>query len=136
VLDANNIGGWVGSAHLRDPQFIGGGKNPSGNLTQGGTFESWLRVGYGRKTAGDDPITHMDVADVQKLSVMVRTEPESVPVSVNAATSGQLEAAGFSTPQVERILEQRRARWFDAGDDLQKRAGVRVATNLAKKITF
>jgi hypothetical protein len=66
----------------------------------------------------------------------VRSEPESVPVSVNAATRGQLEAAGFSAPQVGRILKERRARWFAAGDDLETRAGVNVAASVAKRITF
>ena len=43
VLDADNIGGCVGSTtRNRDVSWINGGKNPSGNLTQGGDFESWF----------------------------------------------------------------------------------------------
>ena len=43
VLDAENIGACVGSStNQRDPAWISGGKNPSGNLAQGGAFESWF----------------------------------------------------------------------------------------------
>jgi hypothetical protein len=137
VLDADNIGGWVGSAHLRDPQFIGGGKNPSGNLTQGGDFESWLRVTYGRRTSGVENTTE-NAADARRMANLVRSEPESVPVNVNVATSGQLKAAGFSEAQATRILEARRTQWFAAGDDLQKRAHVsdRVVRDVANRIAF
>ncbi len=41
LLDADNIGGRVGLNVTRAGP-ITGGKNPSGNLTQGGDFESWF----------------------------------------------------------------------------------------------
>ena len=41
VLDGENIGGRVGRNENRPPP-IKGGKNPSGNLAQGGRFESWF----------------------------------------------------------------------------------------------
>ena len=42
-LDADNVGGRVGIDRVRSPLFAPH-RNPSGNLTQGGTFESWLRL--------------------------------------------------------------------------------------------
>jgi len=135
VLDANNIGGWIGSSHLRDTQFIGGGKNPSGNLTQGGTFESWLRVAYGRKGAGGD-VTPGRAVNMKSMANMLRSEPESLPVNVNVATRSQLEVAGFSAPQAARILEARRTQWFADSGDLQKRArvGSQAVRDLARNI--
>ncbi|MGH7491691.1 MAG: YncE family protein [bacterium] len=41
MLDANNIGGRLGTNRKRGGA-IRGGKNPSGNLVQGGDFESWF----------------------------------------------------------------------------------------------
>ncbi len=41
TLDADNVGGRVGLNVARSGP-ITGGQNPSGNLTQGGDFESWL----------------------------------------------------------------------------------------------
>jgi DNA-binding beta-propeller fold protein YncE len=41
ILDANNIGGQIGINRQRS-ETIQGGKNPSGNLTQGGNFEDWF----------------------------------------------------------------------------------------------
>jgi hypothetical protein len=41
VLDGDNIGGRVGLAVNR-PGPIQGGRNPSGDLAQGGDFESWF----------------------------------------------------------------------------------------------
>ena len=43
LLDADNVGGRVGIDRVRSPLFAPH-RNPSGNLTQGGTFESWLRL--------------------------------------------------------------------------------------------
>lgn len=41
VLDGDNIGGRVGLNVVRGGA-VAGGKNPSGNLTEGGDFESWF----------------------------------------------------------------------------------------------
>ena len=137
VLDANNIGGWVGTNHQRDSQLIGGGKNPSGNLTQGGTFESWLRVVYGKKGSGD-VVTPGRAENMKSMANMLRSAPESLPVNVNVATRSQLEAAGFSAPQAARVLEARRTQWFADSQDLQKRARVssQAVRGLATNITL
>ncbi|MEJ1961442.1 MAG: hypothetical protein WDO56_07820 [Gammaproteobacteria bacterium] len=123
VLDADNIGGWVGTNHLRDTGFIHGGRNPSGNLTQGGDFESWVRVAHTLRVAGakEPPIKTNRAED---LSRMMRSAPESLPVNVNVASRAQLEDAGFSDAQAARILDARRTRWFSNDKDLIARAKV------------
>ena len=42
VLDGDNIGGKVGDGSYMRPAPITGGKNPSGNMDEGGLFESWF----------------------------------------------------------------------------------------------
>ena len=126
------------TSHLRDPNFIAetGKKNPSGNLTQGGDFEGWIRVEYGE--VGPDGATPMTEAHAKALVSALRTAPETLPVNVNLATKEHLMIAGFSDVQAGRILEARGERLFMGEDDFTARARIQRGTlrNISSKITL
>jgi hypothetical protein len=161
ALDADNIAGLVGTDRTRDPNYIHGGKNPSGNLTQGGDFESWMQLAYMSLDQAETPppITvepnvrgrprgavpespgFLSSARAESMAVAAAAftvNPSAMPVSVNLGSAAQLQAAGFSPPQTERILEARRKQWFADEDDFLKRGRIK-ATELkpiADKILF
>ncbi|MEO8018367.1 MAG: hypothetical protein ABI769_11165 [Pseudomonadota bacterium] len=135
VLDADNIGGWVGSNHLRDPAFIAGGKNTSGNLTQGGDFESWIKLELGAVPTGS---VTMSAAESKALMRTVRNEPESLPMNINLVSHADLVEAGLSAPQAERIVTARGTRLFAGEKDFQKRTRLQGAAlrDIATKISM
>jgi hypothetical protein len=120
LLDADNIGGQVGIDRTRSGP-IAGGKNPSGNLTQGGDFESWIRVGpYESPATTPDP----DVNRVAAYGMAVRSMPETLPVNINLASSDELERAGLSRAQATRIVTNRGQRLFTHDADAIARANI------------
>jgi hypothetical protein len=123
VLDADNIGGLVGLNRTRKPP-IQGGKNPSGNLTQGGDFESWVRVTLLAKgssvPAGAQP-SESQLSEMVRMSANIPANAASLPVSINFATAAQLRTAGFSESQAAKVVELRKAALFRPGSDLATR---------------
>ena len=128
TLDADNMGGHVGIDRVRGGS-IAGGKNPSGNLTQGGDFESWLRLTLFETVTG---MTPPDRSKAAAFWAALRNRPEDLPVSINLATSEQLEIAGFSRAQANRIVEARRQQPFTQDADLIARG--RVSAQLLSDI--
>jgi len=118
VLDGENIGGRIGRNEARPPP-IAGGKNPSGDLAQGGRFESWFFV----KPTGD--VEH-DAA---------------LPPAAIAGAPGGMAAAGFINPNfasvdtlrgvrgvspalARRIVDSRGETPFTGVADLRQRARI------------
>jgi DNA-binding beta-propeller fold protein YncE len=110
VLDAENIGGNVGLNIVRGGP-IHGGKNPSGNLDQGGDFESWFYV--------SDP----DVAGLngQLFPLILGTAP----IDLNQVPADQLDKLpGISADVAKKVADARVSGPFKSAQDLQKRAGL------------
>ncbi len=106
VLDGDNIGGQVGLNQARGGS-ITGGKNPSGDMVEGGTFESWFYLqapaGYSVPIGG---LTHL-----------------------NQATAAQLQKLpGVDEALATKIVEERKANKFVSLGDLQKRLNLSDAT--------
>jgi hypothetical protein len=120
ALDGDNIAGLVGVNRTRGAP-IAGGKNPSGNLTQGGDFESWLRLALA-ESLGDGP--DMDLPHYELLANAVRNRPEDLPLSINLASAQQLQVAGFTRTQAARIVELRAQQFFTEKADLLARANI------------
>jgi hypothetical protein len=123
VLDADNIGGQVGKDMDRPgvkEGAISGGKNPSGNLTQGGDFESWLNLPLPKEI----PIEKIGCTQYFGRGLDVKTGDIRVgemPVSVNFADKSHFTDAGFSGEQIKKIIEERRKGPFLDEQDLRKR---------------
>jgi DNA-binding beta-propeller fold protein YncE len=117
VLDAENIGGNVGDGTFTRPGPITGGKNPSGNLAQGGTFESWFFL-----TRGDGPIDRTpNLSRLNRIS-MLTGDPRRAP-DVNESTAEELrEVAGMTDAAVRRLVRARESEPFRDLDDMKTRA--------------
>lgn len=121
VLDADNIGGRVGKK-IKRSGVMREGQNPSGNLTQGGDFESWLRLSVlplGYQIPRQDK--KLILEQLAALNATYGGDLLSAPVSVNVATAAQLTSAGLTTAQAEKIIEERKRRWFADAQDLAER---------------
>ena len=134
VLDADNIGGNVGKRITRKPP-VKGGMNPSGNLTQGGDFESWLRM----TVSGE--VTKTTSAQVRAAAMaMVRTpsalDLTAMPVSMPFASRADLLAAGLTDSQADKVLLERSTRPFTDMADLAKRTslGKEAARKLGTRV--
>lgn len=110
VLDADNIGGRVGLNMTRRPP-VKGGKNPSGNLTQGGDFESWFDIIFQDKTGVAPAMTNANVTRVS-LNDLFGLGAVAAPVNVNLASKTQLIETGFTELQANKIIETRSTKWF------------------------
>jgi hypothetical protein len=100
VLDGDNVGGRVGRNETRGGDILGG-RNPSGNLTQGGLFESWFLL-----TTGDD----VNIGPLSNIMGLTRAaSPEALfgavpaPTVLNAAADDALVAH----PHIARALARR-----------------------------
>ena len=115
VLDAENIGGRVGRNEVRPPP-IKGGKNPSGNLAEGGLFEGWFFLKLSGDATGD--------ANVPPLALPVA--PAAPPaVDPNLASRETLAALpGMDRATVDRIAAARARKPFSGVADLRKRASL------------
>jgi DNA uptake protein ComE-like DNA-binding protein len=69
MLDADNIGGQVGINETRGGP-ITGGKNPSGDMVEGGDFESWFFLQVPIAAAGTGALTHLNSASADNLSTV------------------------------------------------------------------
>ena len=101
--------------------IITGGKNPSGNLTQGGRFESWLFL----KPSGDS-LRDVNVPPVAPEAQLfgLRAEPLRR-THVNLMTAADLEATpGVSRTLARRIVAARREGLFGGVRDFRERAQI------------
>jgi hypothetical protein len=116
VLDGENIGGNVGLNITRNPPIVGG-KNPSGNLTQGGDFESWFFLKKGEFNV------HSRVTGLNRLALV--TGDPSHGVNVNTASPEELHLLpGVSDALVRRIVRARDAKPFRDFASFRERAEV------------
>ncbi len=126
VLDADNIGGRVG---FPSPPFsrlppLTGGNNPSGDMTQGGLFESWFFLSA--KDSEAPPTMHDQVAG----SLMMRSFSPAilgladVPPAVNLSTHEDMTNAGISDPLARRIIAERKLKSFAGASDLRARVKI------------
>jgi hypothetical protein len=124
VLDGNNIGGRVGlpPPAVRLPPLLGG-KNPSGNLTQGGLFESWffLTLQGDAHTQPADPM----VAGIRNMVPLTQNLFGNVamPAVANFASVETLSALpGVSASLAQRIVAAREEAPLAGVQDLRARA--------------
>jgi hypothetical protein len=136
VLDADNIGGNVGKRITRKPP-VKGGMNPSGNLTQGGDFESWLLMTWsGDVTRTED--THVRAAAMAMARAPSGLDLTAMPVSMPFASKSDLLAAGLNENQAKKVISERSKRPFTGLADLEKRANLSkdAARKLRTKVFF
>lgn len=123
VLDADNIGGQVGEPPpaARQPP-IQGGKNPSGDLTQGGFFESWFFLGYG-DAAPSDALTHAmrDAAPFDSFGATALKMPAIPPLADFSSAPQIAETSGVSAELAQRIVAARAETPFAGAADFRKR---------------
>ena len=134
VLDADNIGGRVGMNVSRQPP-VKGGKNPSGNLTQGGDFESWFDLLTQEQTGLVSVVTNANVPQVS-FNDLLGMGVERAPVNVNLASKDQLVETGFTEPQADKIIAARSTKWFTDPADVVRLIKLKpaVATEMQLKI--
>jgi hypothetical protein len=124
VLDGDNIGGKVGEATYTRPGPITGGKNPSGNLDEGGLFESWFFLSGLRAEAGSTagPINQDEVLSIFNPSRFGMT---GAPPAMNFSSASDIaEATGISQGLADRIVRERATRPFTSGQDLKTRLNI------------
>jgi hypothetical protein len=125
VLDGDNIGGRVGepppAARLPPLQ---GGVNPSGNLTQGGDFESWFFLGI------RDPHPGPAMDALNKSPLLRAFDPArlggiEMPAIANFASVDELAAIpGVSRAVANRIVRAREETPLAGVADLRARASL------------
>lgn len=119
VLDGDNVGGRVGLNEVRGGDVLGG-KNPSGNLTQGGRFESWFML------TGGDPIATGPMSNAVR-TVAAALDPERLfaavptPIVADFATEDTLAAAGVRRALARKIVAERRKAPFKGTADFRRR---------------
>jgi len=123
VLDGDNIGGKVGDGTYTRPGPITGGKNPSGNLDEGGLFESWFFLSGLRWAAGTTgPINPEQVHSLFTPSTFGIT---AAPPTANFSSASDIaEATGVSQRLAERIVQERATRPFTSFQDLETRLNI------------
>jgi hypothetical protein len=115
VLDGNNVGGRVGRNEPR-PGPITGGVNPSGNLTQGGLFESWMSL-----TLSDD-VNLAPVGRVSLATLAAGPGAGAAPLFADAASEAELTAVpGISRAVARRIVAERQRAPFAGVADFRTR---------------
>jgi hypothetical protein len=119
VLDGENIGGRIGLNELRPPP-IRGGHNPSGNLAQGGRFESWIFV----RPSGD-VVVDRNVPPAALTALAPGAMPTADLVNPSFASPERLRSLrGVSAALARRIAESRRDTPFSGVADLRERARI------------
>ncbi|HEY4943565.1 MAG TPA: collagen-like protein [Rhizomicrobium sp.] len=118
VLDADNIGGRVGEIPPpgRLPP-LSGGKNPSGNMTQGGLFESWFQLIPGADPNWEPLYRRAPSAPLFASPLFVGQAP---PVA-NYSTAAEMTAAGIPAAVAAEIVAARKIGAFTGVTDLRKR---------------
>ncbi len=118
VLDGDNVGGRVGRNEVRGG-IITGGRNPSGNLTQGGRFESWFFLRLRGDDADDRNIPPAPPAGTDDLTRASALRPNYV----NLMTADDFaELPGVTRAVADRIVAARRNNPFAGVRDLRQRA--------------
>ncbi len=130
VLDGNNVGGRVGlpPPEARKPPILGG-NNPSGNLTQGGLFESWflLTARDSHVPAPEAMVEAVAAATASPLAAAFGRAPAAMrfPPTANFASVDEIAALpGVSRPLAQRIVKAREAKPIEGLADLKKRAHI------------
>ncbi len=117
MLDANNIGGQVGINEVRGGP-ITGGKNPSGDMVEGGDFESWFFL--------QPPLNQGQAPG--KLT------------NLNSASASDLaKVAGVSSDLANKIVAERDAKGpFTSLGDLSARLQLtdKIVNTLRDRVTF
>jgi hypothetical protein len=125
VLDGDNIGGKVGDNSYTRPGPISGGRNPSGNLAEGGLFESWFFLSPLKSaTAGTTaPVDHMEI--LSAVAPVLFGTAAAPPPAANFSSAKQIaEATGVSQQLADRIVQERAAKPFNSAEDLKKRLNI------------
>lgn len=124
ILDADNIGGQVGINRTRGG-IIKGGKNPSGDLVQGGDFESWffLKAPDKLKDLSMGPI---DVKTSPNFMVFESHSQANV-VNFNKASLAEIKGAGFTEKDAKNIIKYRKKTPFLSIGDIEKVPGITSA---------
>jgi len=116
MLDGDNIGGMVGNPTYPRPGPITGGKNPSGDMVEGGNFESWFYLQPPPSDSGS--LTHLNVN--------------------NASSSDLQTLPGVDATLAKKILAERKKTPFTNLVDLQNRLALPadVAAKLSALVSF
>jgi hypothetical protein len=123
VLDANNIGGRVGEPPpaARLPP-IQGGKNPSGDLAQGGTFSSWFFLSMRDGQAGGFKDEALKAAPAFNAFGTNALAMPPMPAVAAFSSAEQIAAAtGVSPSLARRIVAERTKKPFASAADLRGR---------------
>jgi hypothetical protein len=116
VLDADNIGGQVGLNRLRGGP-ITGSKNPSGDMVQGGDFESWFFLSKPVQ-AGQPP----NKSAVSNSIPDLMAGASGPAIDVNRASPEELlNARGISDSTARRIIGEREKQPFRDLEDFKSR---------------
>ena len=120
VLDADNIGGQVG-INKSHSGIIKGGINPSGNLTQGGDFESWFSL-----TDYEFPIKEKELIDELKTkSTIFNFMPKDglfLSNNLNKITPDKLiKMPWVNANNYSKIIKERRRKQFKDLEEVRKR---------------
>jgi len=121
VLDGENIGGRVGQPPpaARQPP-ITGGKNPSGNLTQGGLFSSWFFLTFRDGSPGPLHDAASAAPIFQSYGASALSLP-ALPPTANFSSSADLAAAGVPADLAQKIVAERRRKPISGASDLRSR---------------
>jgi hypothetical protein len=126
VLDGDNIGGRVGQPPPpgRLPP-LQGGANPSGNLTQGGVFESWFFLGMGDPHPGPANDALRRAPLMTSFGASMLGDAAALPPTANFASANELAAIpGVSRALANRIVRAREAAPLTGLADLKRRANL------------
>jgi hypothetical protein len=124
VLDAANIGGRVGfpPPATRLPP-IQGGKNPSGNLTQGGLFESWFFLEVAETNIKPIEGALRQAPLFSPVGSMFLGMPQ-LPATANFSSAEEIAATGVPAALANRLVAERKRQPFEGVADLRKRLGL------------
>jgi hypothetical protein len=126
VLDGDNIGGQVGEPPpaARQPPILGG-KNPSGNLTQGGLFESWFFLTYRDGQDRVRPEAMSRLGEIVRPFAPEQPAPERMPLFANLSSPEAIASAtGVSVAVARRIAAARERQPFVDAADFRSRARI------------
>jgi hypothetical protein len=125
VLDGDNIGGRVGEAPPPGRLLpLLGGKNPSGNLTQGGQFQSWFFVTMGDRRT-DDSMENVAKASLFRNVATSMLGDVQLPPMANFSSAQELAAIpGVTEALARKIVKERDKQLFAGPEDLRKRVGL------------
>jgi competence ComEA-like helix-hairpin-helix protein len=124
ILDADNVGGRVGRGPTRAgvPAWIRGGRNPSGNLAQGGVFRSWFFLTRPEKLPDRGP---RDDDARRELGLNLLGGIRARAVNLRTATADELRTLdGVDESAAARIVAHRRRNPLNSVSDLLRVEGL------------